>query len=74
MCLEFQLRIRFQNFLQVGLVELNLANAFVTRLPDNFGELRQLERLDLHNNEISWLPTTFVDLNKLEVFSTGGRP
>jgi Leucine-rich repeat (LRR) protein len=51
-------------------VELNIANAFVTRLPENFGQLQNLERLDLHNNQISWLPSSFVHLIKLEVINT----
>ena len=51
----------------VGLVELSLANAFVSKLPENFGELKNLEKLDLHNNQISWLPPSFVLLAKLQV-------
>ena len=52
------------NFLKELLIPFNK----LEKLPESFGNLRELRILDIQGNAVSYLPESFVLLPKLEVF------
>jgi len=48
-----------------GLCKLEIRDASVSFLPDNFGDLKNLTILDISGNNLKWLPETLVNLTNL---------
>ncbi|KAL2777391.1 leucine-rich repeat and death domain-containing protein 1 isoform 2, partial [Daubentonia madagascariensis] len=47
------------------LKELDISNNAIREIPRNIGELRNLVSLHAHNNQINYLPPSFLSLNDL---------
>ncbi|CAF0735188.1 unnamed protein product [Rotaria sp. Silwood1] len=53
---------------------LDLSKNHLTKLPENFGQLKSLKQLDLFDNHITNLPISFCELTKLEYLDLKNNP
>ena len=56
-----------------GIEELALTNCHVKMLPTNFGELYNLKKLDLSDNDLFAIPDMFYNLSNLEELDLGSN-
>ena len=54
-------------------MELDLSDNQLTQLPNNFGELAQLQKLDLYRNQLTSLPLSFAELGQLRWLDLRGN-
>lgn len=55
------------------LKELDISNNAIRELPRNIGELRRLITLNAYNNQISYLPPSFLSLKDLQQLNVSGK-
>lgn len=55
------------------LKRLDISNNAIREIPRNIGELKSLVSLNAYNNQISYLPPSFLSLNDLQQLNLSGE-
>lgn len=55
------------------LKRLDISNNAIREIPKNIGELRSLVSLNAYNNQISYLPPSFLCLHDLQQLNLSGE-